>query len=178
MELLAAARTLRQRAEEMPPTQAVDYLLMCLEDLADAYTGGHHPVDDMIADLTPMERRLAVLMHDRAGRVVTRQSMASAQALGGETAPSEHSISAMIHKLRRKLPHGVGIETVRGLGYRMTLLHEEPWRPNDGSRPDHEMVEVQWFTGPAGIATHTIRPDQMEWNLADERYIVCWRPAH
>lgn len=115
--------TIRQRAEDMPPTKAVDYLLGCLEDLADAWMGGHHPVDDHIPGLPTISRRVAIRLWDNAGRIVTVEQLQATVNFGQDwnRPASVTTVRTHVHRLRARLPTHVTIETVYGAGYRMNV---------------------------------------------------------
>ena len=118
-----AFRSIRERAEAMKPLDAVDYLLGCLENMADALCSGEawHPLDDAVPGLQRAPRRLLIALWDADGGMVTHNALMGAYCvgrLGDDPAPS--IINVQIHKLRKALPASVGrIENDHGRGYRL-----------------------------------------------------------
>jgi two-component system phosphate regulon response regulator PhoB len=77
-------------------------------------------VDDSPVDLTATEFRVLHLLAKRAGRVFTRQQILDALH-EGFAAVTDRSVDVQIVALRRKLgAAGHYIQTVRGVGYRIT----------------------------------------------------------
>jgi len=77
-------------------------------------------VDEETVDLTATEFRVLHLLSRRAGRVFTRQQILDALH-DGFAAVTDRSVDVQIVALRRKLgPVGQYIQTVRGVGYRIT----------------------------------------------------------
>ena len=80
-------------------------------------------------ELSPREWMLLDLLLAHRDRVVTKDQIAQAWALDRSEPNAPSSIEVYIHRLRRKLEQsGVGIRTVRGLGY---LLELEAGRGSD-----------------------------------------------
>jgi two-component system OmpR family response regulator len=68
---------------------------------------------------------LEVLMH-RSGRVVNKEQLAE-QLYGWDEEVGANAIEVYVHRLRRKLePAGVVIRTIRGLGYLLEKVPNEP----------------------------------------------------
>jgi two-component system OmpR family response regulator len=75
-------------------------------------------------ELSPREAILLDVLLTHAGKVVTKEQIASAWASAGNEVGIGNTAEVHIHRLRRKLEHSrLGIRTVRGLGY---LLEAEP----------------------------------------------------
>jgi len=75
-------------------------------------------VEEKPLDLTPSEFGLLEALVRQPGRVFSRSELIDA-ALGGDSLVLERTIDVHIRSLRKKLgPHGVLVETVRGIGYR------------------------------------------------------------
>lgn len=73
-------------------------------------------------ELSPREWQLLDLLLGQRDRVVTKDQIGQAWALGGGEAVAGGSIEVYIHRLRRKLEQsGLVIRTVRGLGYLLEL---------------------------------------------------------
>jgi DNA-binding response OmpR family regulator len=71
-------------------------------------------------------RELAVLelLLQRVGRVVSKEQLME-HMYGWDNDVSPNAIEVFIHRLRKRLePYGVGIRTIRGLGY---LLEAVAW---------------------------------------------------
>ena len=86
--------------------------------------------DGRRVDLTPRERELLSALIAQAGRVVRRNQLID-RIHGGRTPRSERAIDAHIKSIRRKLgPARDYVETVRGVGYR---LSEEAIEPRNGT---------------------------------------------
>jgi two-component system, OmpR family, response regulator len=78
-------------------------------------------------ELSPREWSLLELLLSQRDRVVTKEDISQLWSLDRSEANSPSSIEVYIHRLRRKLEQsGVGIRTVRGLGY---LLEVETAKP-------------------------------------------------
>jgi two-component system OmpR family response regulator len=68
-------------------------------------------------DLPAGEMALLEALAARAGKVVSKQSIASRLSRGGNL-PSDTAIEICVHRLRRRLgPFGLKIRTLRGFGY-------------------------------------------------------------
>ena len=68
-------------------------------------------------DLPPRERALLELLVTRAGKVVTKEAIV--QSLTSlDDMLSDNAIEQYISRLRRRIaPFGLGLRTVRGIGY-------------------------------------------------------------
>jgi len=86
-------------------------------------------VDGRRIDLTPRELSLLRALMDQAGRVVRRGQLID--RLWGGHAPHERAIDAHIKTIRRKLGRARRyLETVRGVGYRLSEDAVAPGRAN------------------------------------------------
>jgi two-component system OmpR family response regulator len=73
---------------------------------------------DAPVDLTAREYALLEAMMRRAGRILSRSTLEQL-LYSFEADVSSNTVEVHVASLRRKLGHGV-IETVRGMGYRLT----------------------------------------------------------
>lgn len=112
----------RQRAEAMPPREAVDYLLGVVEALIEAAPGRHHPTD-LWAHFPIVERRVVQALYEARGGLMSRDRLMAAvyydRAI--DEVPDDKIIDIWVCKIRKKLPDGVAIETVWGRGWRMVV---------------------------------------------------------
>jgi two-component system OmpR family response regulator len=76
-------------------------------------------MDGARVDITQREWQVLEALVSRAGRVVSKSDL-EALMLGLDGEVASNALEVHISRLRRKLGHGL-IETVRGLGYRITL---------------------------------------------------------
>jgi two-component system, OmpR family, phosphate regulon response regulator PhoB len=75
-------------------------------------------VDDREVELTAMEFKLLVTLHDRKNRVQSRAALLD-DVWGIEAAITTRTVDTHVKRLREKLgPAGEYVETVRGVGYR------------------------------------------------------------
>lgn len=77
-----------------------------------AFSAAGQPID-----LPPRERALLELLLTRAGKVVTKEAIV--QSLTSlDDLLSDNAIEQYVSRLRRRIaPHGLGLRTVRGIGY-------------------------------------------------------------
>lgn len=81
-------------------------------------------VEGRPADLTATEFRILLTLASRPGWVYTRDQIVDA-ARGTNAVVTNRSVDVHIVRLRRKIePYGELIQTVRGLGYRMSIPEE------------------------------------------------------
>lgn len=111
-ELLARLRALIRRANGLAAP-----VLSCGEVSLDTRTQ-RASVGGRPLSLTAQELRLLSYMLHHAGQVVSRTALLE-HLYGSDAEPDSNTIEVFIARLRRKLPPGA-IETVRGLGYRLT----------------------------------------------------------
>lgn len=112
--LESRVRALLRRAR---PTQRLE----CGPLFLDAESGSAL-VDGTPVNLTSLEFRLAVLLVQRKGSIVTREHLKRALWGADGAHLSDNALTALVKRLRGKLGDEHGIKTVRSFGYRM----EEP----------------------------------------------------
>jgi DNA-binding response OmpR family regulator len=112
-ELLARLRALRRRAAgRIGETLALGDLELDLTDRELRFRG------ERVA-LSPRELALTELLMQRAGRVVSKDSIV-ARLSSWESDFSENSVEVYVHRLRKRFAElGAVIKTVRGFGYVM-----------------------------------------------------------
>jgi two-component system response regulator TctD len=88
-------------------------------------TQGAVSLDGKPLSLTPRERSVLQVLIRARGNVVSKDHIASRVfALADDAGPQ--SIETYVHRLRRKADHpAIAIETLRGLGYRLTTTGQE-----------------------------------------------------
>jgi two-component system, OmpR family, phosphate regulon response regulator PhoB len=85
-------------------------------------------VDDIEVELTALELKLLLVLHDRRNRVQTRPTLLD-EVWGIQADITTRTVDTHVKRLREKLgPAGAYVETVRGVGYRFVD------RPGDASR--------------------------------------------
>lgn len=121
-ELLARLRALRRRAAgRLEERLTLGALELDLSDRELRFKGERVP-------LSPRELALTELLLQKAGRVVTKESIV-ARLSSWEADFSENSVEVYVHRLRKRFtPLGVAIKTVRGFGYVMEAV--EPLASN------------------------------------------------
>jgi len=117
-ELLARVRALLRR--NVPPAEA-NY---CFAGWR--YDPGENRLRDPCGNavaLTPKEHLLLRAFLERPGRVLSRDQLLDATH-GSDTEPFDRAVDLAVSRLRRKLGEAAPpiIETVRGTGYRLTLM--------------------------------------------------------
>jgi DNA-binding response OmpR family regulator len=112
-ELLARLRALHRRAAgRLEERLTLGALELDLTDHELRFNGERVP-------MSPRELALTELLLQRAGRVVTKESIV-ARLSSWEADFSENSVEVYVHRLRKRFtPLGVVIKTVRGFGYLM-----------------------------------------------------------
>lgn len=112
-ELLARLRALRRRAAgRLEERLTLGALELDLADRELRFNGERVP-------MSPRELALTELLLQKAGRVVTKESIV-ARLSSWEADFSENSVEVYVHRLRKRFtPLGVAIKTVRGFGYVM-----------------------------------------------------------
>ena len=76
------------------------------------------PIAGQPLDLSPREWLLLDLLLSQRRKVITKEQIAQAWSTDVSESGGPSSLEVYIHRLRRKLEgSGVGIRTVRGLGY-------------------------------------------------------------
>jgi two-component system, OmpR family, response regulator len=124
-ELEARIRALLRRTR---PAQSDGTVIAEFGGLTIDRDGRRALIDSAPVDLSPREWDLLDLLLSQRNRVVHKEQITQAWAADRGEAPSALGmIEVYIHRLRRKLEgSGVGIRTVRGLGY---LLEADPSGP-------------------------------------------------
>jgi DNA-binding response OmpR family regulator len=116
-ELAARLRALARRSE--PGSRRPDPVLEAGPIRLDERTR-RVTVDDMVIDLSPREFSLLECLLRHPGLALTRDQLLD-QAWPFAVAVTPNAVDAYVHYLRTKLgPAGRWIETVRGVGYRMS----------------------------------------------------------
>ena len=115
-ELLARLRALRRRAAgRLEERLTLGALELDLTDRELRFNGARVP-------MSPRELALTELLLQKAGRVVTKESIV-ARLSSWESDFSENSVEVYVHRLRKRfVPLGVVIKTVRGFGYVMETV--------------------------------------------------------
>jgi two-component system, OmpR family, response regulator len=115
-ELLARLRALKRRA-----TGLVEQRLV-LGDLDLDVAGRELRCHGARVPLSPRELALTELLMQKAGRVVTKESIV-ARLSSWEADFSENSVEVYVHRLRKRFGDlGVVIKTIRGFGYVMEAV--------------------------------------------------------
>lgn len=107
-------KTLRTSVEEMKPLDAVEMLLGIIE----AWDEDGHPVDAL--NLSPLQRRIAVALHDAAPHLVTRDriwAILYGDRIASDDYPGEKTVDVHVCLARKRLGRGY-IENVWGRGWR------------------------------------------------------------
>lgn len=119
--VIPSSGTVRSRAEEMKPLDAVNYLLGVLDQWLPALSNHTHEIDGWGIHLQPMERLLLALLVDASPRVVSRNQIMDclySTRADGEI-PADNIVSVLIAHIRKKLPTEMGsIANMHGRGYR------------------------------------------------------------
>lgn len=117
-ELLARLRALKRRAEgRLDNRLQLGELSLSLDNRELLFRGERVTV-------SPRELALTELLMQKAGRVVTKESIV-ARLSNWEADFSENSVEVYIHRLRKRFVDlGVAIRTVRGFGYVMEAQAE------------------------------------------------------
>lgn len=77
-------------------------------------------VDGVVLALSPIELAVMRALVDAAGRPLSRGELLDVAWGEGELAITERAVDNVILRLRRKLPRPETLETVRGVGFRLT----------------------------------------------------------
>lgn len=110
-ELLARLRALLRRAHGLADTQ-IRMGRLCFDTVKRQAS-----VDESPLVLSAREVEVLEILLHHAGRVTAKESIADRLA-GWDEGVGENAVEVYIHRLRRKLDGaGVGIRTLRGLGY-------------------------------------------------------------
>lgn len=119
-ELLARTRALKRRSEgRVDETLTLGGLTLDLSHRELRHQGER-------VNLSPRELALTEMLMQKAGRVVTKDSIV-ARLSSWEADFSENSVEVYVHRLRKRFADlGVAIRTVRGFGYVMECTAEPP----------------------------------------------------
>lgn len=115
--------SIQDRAYQMPPQEAVDYLCGVVESLAEALKLEEGDEFDAPCELKMYERRLLAFLAERPGRIVPQQQLFAAMYWDRHTdeMPALKLVQVYVSRLRKKLPPTYGtIETVWYQGYIFT----------------------------------------------------------
>lgn len=116
-ELEARVRSLLRRQAGLR-SSVVSLGELSLDLTSRRFNAGGRPMD-----LPPRERDLLELLLMRAGKVVTKEAIVQSLTTLDDIL-SDNAIEQYVSRLRRRIaPHGVGLRTVRGIGY---LLEKSP----------------------------------------------------
>jgi DNA-binding response OmpR family regulator len=112
-------RDVRHRVAQMKSSEAVEYLMNCLEVVAGPMIGEAHPVDQWRVKLTPKERRIMIALHDARGAMVSHDGLMRAVYFDTTNdEPDEKIITVFVCKIRKKIPASIGqIVTHWGAGF-------------------------------------------------------------
>jgi two-component system OmpR family response regulator len=115
--LLRRASAHRQQAASTPPPEPADEVTV-LARLHFDRASHRATVNGSPVDLSPREWLLLDLLVTQQRKVTTKEQIAQAWSSEVSESGSVASLEVYIHRLRRKLDgSGLGIRTVRGLGY-------------------------------------------------------------
>lgn len=116
-ELLARLRALLRRAHGVADTR-IRMGRLCFDSVKRQASVDESPLVLSAREIEVLE----ILLH-HAGRVTAKEAIADRLA-GWDEGVGENAVEVYIHRLRRKLAgSGVGIRTLRGLGYLMEIEH-------------------------------------------------------
>ncbi|AZG14505.1 response regulator transcription factor [Cupriavidus taiwanensis] len=122
-ELLARVRALIRRGARCPAEEVT------VGNLSFDLIGRTATVRRQILDLTSREIEVLEIFATRAGRVVTKDQLASELSRHGEDVTT-NAIEVYVHRLRRKLKtSGAAITTEKGLGYCLQHGRPTPFSP-------------------------------------------------
>ena len=120
-ELILRARAILRRSEGADPSVERFNFGRLRVDCAAHRTW----VDDQEVGLTALEFRLLMTLHDRRGRVLSRDLLLD-EVWGTQVDITSRNVDTHVKRVREKLgPAGEYIETVRGVGYRFRSNPEE-----------------------------------------------------
>ncbi len=115
-ELLARLRALLRRANGVADTQ-ISIGRLCFDSIK-----RQARVDEMPLILSAREVEVLEILLHHAGRVTSKEAIADRLA-GWDEGVGDNAVEVYIHRLRRKLDgSGVGIRTLRGLGYLLEVV--------------------------------------------------------
>ena len=115
-ELLARLRALLRRAHGVADTQ-IQMGRLCFDSVKRQAS-----VDELPLVLSAREVEVLEILLHHAGRVTSKDAIVDRLA-GWDEGVGENAVEVYIHRLRRKLEgSGVGIRTLRGLGYLLEIV--------------------------------------------------------
>lgn len=117
---LPRPQTIRANAEEMPPAEAVDYLLSVLEEALPVAAGQPHEIDRWGVKFTPQQRLILSVLYDAAPEAVSTERLHGLlyASRPGDDGPEQKLVAVLICLIRRKLPAFRGrIVNHWGFGY-------------------------------------------------------------
>lgn len=116
LKAVVAVKDYRSEVARMTESEAVEYLLDCIEALTQVET-----VDVEPWGLTRTELRVFGCLSSHAGRPVTKESIYNAMYFdrrASDDLPAPKCVDIYVYKVRQKIPQSAGqIRTVRPLGY-------------------------------------------------------------
>lgn len=113
-----------ERAQDMRPYEAVEYLRDIIEEFIPGLSGDHHATDNWGLTLTGRERTVLRCLYDRSPYLATKDMLLSAISVGksAEEVPGKRVIDVYVYHLRKKVPSSKAkIVTRRGRGYALEL---------------------------------------------------------
>ena len=114
--------TIRRKPENMPKEDAVDYLLSCIENMAEAMADNEdHAVDAWPVKLTQGQRRIVICLYEAQGSLRTWNQIITAYAVGMVDAPSDEVVKQQLYLARRKLATVADIINEHGRGFRLVV---------------------------------------------------------
>jgi two-component system phosphate regulon response regulator PhoB len=125
-ELILRARAILRRSEApSQPAERFEFGRLTVDRAA------HRAwVDGAEIAFTALELRLLLMLHDRRGRVLTRDQLLD-EVWGSHVDVTTRNVDTHVKRVREKLgAAGDYIETVRGVGYR---FRDEPSSPDDNT---------------------------------------------
>jgi two-component system phosphate regulon response regulator PhoB len=134
-ELILRVRAILRRAEG--PTEGEDRFTFGRLEVDRA---AHRAwVDGQEVAFTALELRLLTMLHDRRGRVLTRDLLLD-EVWGSHADVTSRNVDTHVKRVREKLgPAGEYIETVRGVGYRFRAEPlDESKAPRSGETAKHD----------------------------------------
>ncbi|UWQ30232.1 helix-turn-helix domain-containing protein [Leisingera sp. M523] len=107
---LPVPETIRNLAEEMPPRDAVEYLLGVLEEALPVVSAQQHEIDTWGVHFTPTQRLLLGSLYEAAPNPVSAGQLYNLlyAARPGDSGPDQNIISTVICHIRRRLPASHG----------------------------------------------------------------------
>ena len=136
-ELILRIRAILRRNERSaPPAISIEFGRLRVDREAHRVW-----VDEQEVELTALEFKLLVTLHDRKNRVQSRGALLD-HVWGMDTKISTRTVDAHVKRLREKLGAARNyVETVRGVGYRFAESPEAAGAAADGQPPDPTDVD-------------------------------------